>query len=384
MKGKSVLEILARETDAKRYNTHRYCFDTFKTSVIEYDDDREIEWKDYGETDKPNKPINLKRRAQKIVTQKPIFSYFLDGSRKTYKVDDVSYSKEVLPIIAGQVGVGCLLRTEEKTMKRELMDRQNVIVLPHKANFSEWDNEIYLKELCEKINSEERKHKKINLNFDAILTYQTSKDKSPENKGIAVVQDYMIELEKENVAKLVANKKLDQNNWLIKDGSLEYKAVKRAKKDVNDLRIRNNYKYVIGVSKSFNPSKLKVKSGRSNSDFVANLQMFERTPAYMYCSAIAGNIHLAIWFIRIRQPKYTRNIFDGIIKVEKIVIDPTEIEHGLDSDLVDHISANLLNERNPVCYGKDSRWANHLYPIHLTESFVKSQYVSNDLFLQLF
>ncbi|MCX7865416.1 MAG: hypothetical protein N2423_10360, partial [Novosphingobium sp.] len=36
-----------------------------------------------------------------------IFSFFLDGSRHTYKVDDMSFQKNVYPIIAGQVGVGC-------------------------------------------------------------------------------------------------------------------------------------------------------------------------------------------------------------------------------------------------------------------------------------
>ena len=48
------------------------------------------------------------------------------------------------------------------------------------------------------------------------------------------------------------------------------------------------------------------------------------------------------------------------------------------------ISANIINERNPTCYGIDRRWANHLYPVFLTETFVKSKYISSDVFLQLF
>jgi hypothetical protein len=35
----------------------------------------------------------------------------------------------------------------------------------------------------------------------------------------------------------------------------------------------------------------------------------------------------------------------------------------------------IINERNPVCYGSDDRWANHLYPIYLTEKYIKSQYL---------
>lgn len=71
------------------------------------------------------------------------------------------------------------------------------------------------------------------------------------------------------------------------------------------------------------------------------------------------------------------------MKVEKIMMDE-ELENGIDSDVIDLISANIINERNPTCYGTDKRWANHLYPVFLTESFVKSKYISTELFLHLF
>ena len=32
----------------------------------------------------------------------------------------------------------------------------------------------------------------------------------------------------------------------------------------------------------------------------------------------------------------------------------------------------------------DARWANHLYPVFLTESYVKSRYISTEMFLHLF
>ena len=54
------------------------------------------------------------------------------------------------------------------------------------------------------------------------------------------------------------------------------------------------------------------------------------------------------------------------------------------SDTIDLISANILNERNPTCYGTDKRWANHLYPVYLTETFVKSNYINATTFLHLF
>lgn len=48
------------------------------------------------------------------------------------------------------------------------------------------------------------------------------------------------------------------------------------------------------------------------------------------------------------------------------------------------ISANLIREAHPVCYGSDSRWANHLYPVYLTESFCKSHYIDSNIILNLF
>lgn len=68
----------------------------------------------------------------------------------------------------------------------------------------------------------------------------------------------------------------------------------------------------------------------------------------------------------------TQTPFDGVVKVEKIMMDE-ELETGIDSDVIDLISANIINERNPTCYGTDRRWANHLYPVFLTESYVKSK-----------
>ena len=51
---------------------------------------------------------------------------------------------------------------------------------------------------------------------------------------------------------------------------------------------------------------------------------------------------------------------------------------------IGNLTANIINERNPVCYGADSRWANHLYPVYVTECYAKSKYLSNTMFLNLF
>ena len=114
------------------------------------------------------------------------------------------------------------------------------------------------------------------------------------------------------------------------------------------------------------------------------LPLYHRTPACCYESKISGNgVYFCVWYLRIRDSKHTQNVFDGILKIEKLM-DKDEYEHGVDTDRIDYLSAQLLRERLPVCYGDDKRWANHLYPIYVTEQYAKSKYISNDTFMNLF
>ena len=68
-----------------------------------------------------------------------------------------------------------------------------------------------------------------------------------------------------------------------------------------------------------------------------------------------------------------------------MLVTQSEREQGIiNSDEIDTLSAYILNERCPVCYGNDARWANHIYPIYLTEQYIKSKYISTEAFLHLF
>src|SRR5690606_6356756 len=125
-------------------------------------------------------------------------------------------------------------------------------------------------------------------------------------------------------------------------------------------------------------------NGKNNSNLIADLKLYHRTPVSMYSSPRIGNMKFAIWYVRIRDKVHTNNAFDGILKLEKILVTDDQIANGVDTEEVDWITANIINERNPVCYGDDFRWANHLYPVYVTERYVKSKYISNTMFLNLF
>lgn len=384
------MQIIATETGGKSYNTFKYSFDSIGLPTIDYEDqsDKVMKWQEKGETIKYDKPINLKIDADRIAFKKPIFTYFLDGSRRVFKVDDISYNKQVFPVIAGQIGVGCCKRTDKKLIPEKFYN-EYVLALPDKSNSDGWDDAAVFAALTKKVNESIKTNRLKKIEFRTIMPYKTSKDVALENKledrGIAIIQDYMIESEKKLVAELVKDGKLNQNNYLLKDGSLEYKPMKKGKENFRVLqKIKNNYRWVVGVSKQFNPESLKDHTGKSNANYIADLPVYHRTPVARYENReFLGDVQFAVWYVRLREKKNTSTPFDGVVKVEKILMD-SEKENGIDSDTVDLITANIINERNPVCYGTDKRWANHLYCVFLTETFIKSKYISNELFLNLF
>ena len=135
----------------------------------------------------------------------------------------------------------------------------------------------------------------------------------------------------------------------------------------------------------FNPELLAGRKKILTAKNIAELPPYYRTPAFRYHNRdFSGDTQYAIWYVRIRDMKYSNSPFAGVLKLEKILVTEDERENGLPTDEVDMITANIINERNPVCYGSDERWANHLYPIYLTESFLKSQFLGDHFFISLF
>ena len=385
--GKVILKI-AESTNGKSFSAFKYCDDTIGLPVNNYDDQVLYSVKEYGETIKYKNTINLTTIAKKIIEQQknganPLFTYFLDGSRRTFKIDDISYNKEVFPIIAGQIGVGCCKRTNKQLNIFEY-DNKNFIVLPDKAKQDQWDSDLSFKRLLSDINEIILKS---NIQIEDIKTYKTYSTKNEndidyDKKGIAVIQTLMVEKEKQLVSKLASNRILNDSNYLLKDGSLEYRVNYKSESELK--LFRNNYRYVVGVSKSFNPANCFDEKGRSNTSKIVDLQLFHRTPVSMYTSQYNDNMKFAVWYIRVRDKQYTHNAYDGILKIEQILVSDEQINYGIESEIVDIISANIINERNPVCYGSDMRWANHIYPVYLTEKYVKSRYIGNTVFLNLF
>lgn len=391
-----ILKLLEDETNGICYKSYRYCVDQeIRRPAINYEDSHHFTLlKDrYGETDNSLKQTkDLSKKATQLSKSEPLFKFFLDGTRRTYKVDDIEINKRIFPIMAGQIGVACCERSSYSQFKCNELENNLVIALPSEANADPRNAELFFNSLKGKINTIDRVSK-IGILFSKILSYsskmnQESQDLKYEHLGIAAIQDEMVDSEKKIVSILAAKNLLNENNYLVKDGSLQYKPMKTGEyKELS--KIKNNYRWVVGVSKLFNPEFSKDRSGKSNAASLANLPLYHRTPAYMFQHdrekwSYLGDYKYSVWYVRIRDKKHSDSPFSGILKIEKILITENENEYGIESDLVDVITANIINERTPVCYGKDNRWANHLYPVFVTEQFMNSKFISDIHLLNLF
>lgn len=377
-----ILQIIAEETHGKSYQTSRFELDSENLlSQIEYDSSDEIVLKRRGETRPLKEFLSLADDAKKFSGSTQILNYFLDGSRLIFKIDDIAYMngarKMIYPIVAGQVVAGCCRRIGRQ-LHVENFSAEIVLAVPDVTNPRGFDGGFF-PALVSRINARSK------IKIAKILSYNTNHNPSEkfEDRAVAQIMKHMHDTEKNLVAELVRRGKLDQKNYLVKDGSLEYRVLSSDKKKFN----AKNYSFVIGVSKRFNPMLVKDSSDKVNPGLVAELPTFCRTPVTIFQRKdnFFGGNKFAVWYLRLRNKKYSDSPFDGVVKVEKILVTDAERRNEqIDSDEVNLLSAYLLNERNPVCYGTDNRWANHIYPIFLTESFIKSRFISPETFLHLF
>lgn len=134
-----IMSILAEATGGKSYKAHKYGLDHADRPFIDYGEDSII-WKKTAETNKSNrKYVPLESLSKKLsAREEQLLTYFLDGSRRVFKVDDIAYTKSggrsvIYPVVAGQIGVG-VAKEKNKRMIPEKFKREFVLSIPDIAN----------------------------------------------------------------------------------------------------------------------------------------------------------------------------------------------------------------------------------------------------------
>lgn len=386
-----VLNYIVEHSDKRvsSYDTRKSMIDPSELDTFaEFEDhnegsvetDKSEKYAEKDPTKAPYKAIDLHKVNLKL--NKSPMKYFIDGSRHVYKTGDVVIGGTVYPVVTGQAIVACCTR-ENREMLNQKFVRRTVIAMPDRYDIDNLGANFYRKKVNE-INDAIKESKSAfnDIAFDAIIPYKTDGPKLVgRNKylhqAITVIQNEMMDQERIMVKEFCEKHLLDDDSWLVKDGTLEYKKefTNRPDEDLDSAMFDYNMQNVIGVSKMFDPellNSIEPNIGR----IIAELPNYARTNAYMYKHQ---GFKYCVWYLRIRNTinKDTRN--SDVIKVEYVLTDGEKASSGR----IDTISAHLINESYPVCFGRDSRWANHLYPIYVTESYAKSKYINDQIIIKL-
>ncbi|MEO5375345.1 MAG: hypothetical protein H7840_13900 [Alphaproteobacteria bacterium] len=300
-----------------------------------------------------------------------IMTYFMDGSRRVFRFSDIILGDgRYYPVLAGQVGVAVLRRNEDGSMApmRDYVRYENILVFPDTVDTA--DRDVMRSALTGS----------MRVKFD-VAAYETGASGGTGsedyiNKGTKKILDRMHDLELDAVRLMMDNRDLRPDSMLVIDGSLQFR---------REVLIRNKFPIhqltnVVGISKSFTPSQpvAGMTSGKHLGTILQDLEFGQRTPVFKAGEDAFADV-LGVWYLRIRPRRKLTSPLDGVIKIE-VLASGDERENGLDGDRVDNLSALILSERNVTPYGSDARWANHIYPVYLTESYLKSGFLSDVYF----
>jgi hypothetical protein len=338
-----------------RFSLDNYEFSDTSESLVQFDKTMIFETNHYERVKRINLPDH------------PIsnFRFFLDGSRKTYKIGDVvTNNRKFMPVVAGQVCAGCCFRDDFGRIKKHFPP-----IIEFDLLLSSAINEDDFYEIKEKVENENKSGIHITVSKYDFAKFD---DITPTNAAIAVIHKRMRDLEIEILKKMVMSQNLNTESMLVIDGSLQFLSQKYSPEIFYN---------VIGLSKSYDPNLTGMVKGNVHiGSVLADLKFGERTPVF---KSTDGRNTFGVWYLCIRERHNVKDPLEGIVKVEKMAMKENE-ENGFDSNAIDNISTYVLSERIPTCHGNDDRWANHIYPIYLTEKFLKSNYLSDVYFMNIF
>lgn len=393
-----ILNYIDKTSDGKVkvYDTQKRFIEEYELDTFgEFDDHKnDVQPKDkstlYAESKPSPKSDQIEIALKDISSRKnnSLFKYFMDGTRHVYKVGDIAIDGVVYPLAVGQIIVGYCGR-EKRNIKIGQFRRFIVLAVPVQYDTNR-QGPNFFRHKCEELNAAIREtplYTRFGIQLDSVIPYGKPGEGQREmgrNKylrlAVARIQNEMLDQERILVDDLVMSSKVSDNNeMLIKDGSIEYKKDFTNRPDEAKLsasKFSLNFQFVVGVSKMFDPELLGKREPRIGT-ILAELKPRHRTNAYQYYHE--GKVY-CVWYVRLRDTVNRPNRYADIIKVEMIMKEGENIKQ---SSLINSISAHLINEAYPVCYGNDARWANHLYPVHVTEKFCKSMFIDEKLIIRM-
>jgi len=312
----------------------------------------------FAEKEKPN--FVYKQLPVITRSQNHLFRHFIDGSVQTYVLGTGIEQDRNFPIVSAQIGAAALHRKENGLMCKAIVKQKILLLLPFKLISDRTRDKI--------INT-------ANQSADGRLEIldTTAKDddlgemneiEDPTSRATVMAKSQMRALERE-IANEVCK---DSEESFIIDGTIRAgsfgwgQAVPKSS---------------VAISKSFTQRPVfevfgKEVQMRNLPRLLAGLKYENRTPAFFTSKG-----KVIFWYLRMRAQGQVDYPLMGVIKVEIPAKTPGE---KIASEIIDQISSCLLAERTVAPHGADSRWHAHLYPVFVTEQYLKNIFYTRETF----
>lgn len=323
--------------------------------LVSVDDEREDRRPGYKPFETPRPRDEQLEVSDSPLGTRPLFRYFLDGSMRTTNAGYVVDPKNrFLPIFIAQIGVAATKFDNTKIALKTYKDR-NILFLPE--TFSDAD----IRE-ARRLVRQIAQRSRLPLELD-LQCYEVEDKKPPIDGARKKVLSTMHNMEIDLIADLASSGEVTRDSLLMIDGSLQfYKNLEHAKEAFHN---------VVGVAKSFDLNH-SIGKGQVGT-LVATLKLHHRTPARKIGHR---NLSIGAWYMRLHSTRAHTSLAatDGVVKIEVFPEAATGAEPVLDTNRCNLISKNVLALRHPTTPWTDPRWASHLYPIHVTENYIKTRF----------
>ncbi len=291
-----------------------------------------------------------------------LFRYFLDGSMRTTAAGHVvDVRNRFLPLYIAQIGVAAT-KLDGKKIGVEAYSHKYVLFFPD--SFKERNIELAAEAVSE---AAHRSRLSLDLGLEC---YPVEDKRKPVEAARAQILASMHEMEVDLIVGFAKSERITKDSLLMIDGSLQFYT--------NLDRNREAFRNVVGVAKSFDLNRTigAGKKPKQAGTLAAELLSGHRTPAFRIK---LRNLNIGAWYLRLHAARSHAgsDVTAGVIKLEMFPDNPTGgTPEPLNANRCNRISRDILALRHPSTPWSDARWASHLYPIYLTEGYIKRRFRS--------
>lgn len=311
------------------------------------------------------RPSELFIPVPQVAADDPLlFRFFIDGSeRVTAAGFIIDPKKRYLPLLIAQVAVATTeLHASRLTIKH--YDSSNTFFFPD--SFAKEDLTEAKEVVCTAAKSSRLP---LNLDFDYYQVDDT--DKLPMDRARAKVLQKMHSMEICRIADLARGGEISRDSLLLIDGSIDF---------YTDMdRHKEAFRNVVGVAKSFDLHRrfhVRSKGAERVGALISRLLPGTRTPAL---GTQHRNLTIASWYLRLQGRRRIPGLEpqDGVIKIEVFPNAASGDTPTIDAARCDRLSEHIFALRAPATPNTDARWASNLYPVYLTERYIKTRFRSH-------